>query len=708
MDDVRAALDKVAGRPKLKPEPPAASPASPADPASPAGSVPERHASGRVGPDQYERLLWGTDHMRSGTLDYVRAHANRMVRRVDAEDARALYAPQRHVQDVHVFKRVASAGSGASPGTGAGPGSARFSPASSFSSSFSSARVRAPSSSVDALEAREEEEQRLPGQFEFRAATRVPGALETVMAALAPETPRDAYWLAANTQRNLRFTALTHAARVAGPQSPPAAVQDPAAAAHDPAAGSPFPRWSLQYLMTKFIKHSRTMDVAFSEFAAMDPPPTAAPPSNKPPRRRRGFVYRRSVDDRALGDAALQRKLAAVAAVGTDASVAARAHERVDRFFLQDWLLDVREADEAGSCKIVLTARALFRADDELLRRSMRLEFREFSTNFLLAARKLLVAQWAELTAARGPAGLPSAPKTCAVCSSAFSLLRKRHACKSCAACVCSKCLAPKLPHVVGSVSSAGLLGEGTGGPAASANARKQRECVLCAHFGPDPDSRAARASQSQRSTVSLGVRRAFDAAVSLSVTSAPASDDEDEDGDGGDAAAPALFSSSFVGASSRGGTVLLDEPGHGTPSTASTASSSVSPPPRRQQKFRTDSSDSTSSARSAPGVVLISEIETLSLTGGFRRIPSSGASSNGSFGSSVGPRARSNSRLKRPDRAVSEDNVLASLGTPAKAAWQPQRPVAPKEEDDDDDEEEDVAAYSEDDLANFTLELAP
>lgn len=717
--DAQPVLEKVASHPQHKSEPlasaadPAAVEAVPVTPTAAYdhyNSVRGARTSSRAagGAPDYGRLLWGPDYQYSGTLDYVRSHANHMVRRVDAEDQREHYVVHKHVQDVRVYKRVSSS---AAPAPA--PSSARFSPASSFSSSRSSARVRAPSSSVGGT-GEDDDWARVVGHFEFRAVTRVPGNLETIMAVLAPECGRDAYWLAANTQKNMRFTTVTHCERVAGPQSAPA----PAARADG--GGGPFPRWSLQYLLTKFIKHSRTMDVAFSEFAAMDPPPSAsssASTSSSKPHHRRGFVYRRSVDDRTLGDAELQRKLAAVSAVGTDASVAARAHERVDRFFLQDWLLDVRESDEPNVCKLVLTTRALFRGEDELLRRSMRIEFREFCTNYLVSARKLLAAQWTDLLGDRASTARlrqPSSPpssRVCAVCSSPFSLLRKRHGCRSCASNVCAKCCAPKQP-LSGSVSNAGLLGSDGARSSSSSYSRRKRECVLCAQFGPAATARDARASQSQRSTVSAGVRRAFDASMaptSLSVTSAHPSDDEDED-DADDLVAPALFASSFVsgGASSRGGAVLLDDSSSLTRAAdaAVHASSSASPPPQqRRHKFRTDSSDSTSSARSSPGIVLISEIETLSLAGGFRRIPSSGSSSSaGGFGSSMGPRSSSSARIKRPDRAVSEDNVLASRGAPAR----PLQPPAPAHAPDEDEEDEEVTTYSEDDLANFTLELAP
>lgn len=686
----------------------------------------------------YGALLWGSDPSRSASLEYVRVHANRAVQRADSEDPRAHYSLHKRVQDVRVYRRVVSSSavhSSAAP---------TLSPASSFASSRGSTRDRATSSTIpDDVSASGYE---FP--YEFRGVTRVPGNLDTIMAFLAPENARDAYWLAANTQKNLRFTAMQNPSRVEG------------------ASAAGFPRWSLQYLSTTFIKHSRLMECYVSEFAAMDAPRPRTSTNgsvssgeggstvnggNAPARFRRGFVYRRSVDERAMDDEEL---LAQVAASGSSAHAA-------DRFFLHDWLLDVHETAETHVCKLVLTSRALFHGDP-LSRRSLQLEFREFCTNMLISVRKLLAAHWAELLndraaaarlststssavrASAGPLALaPSsaASRTCRVCSSAFSLLRKRHSCRSCGAGVCAKCCGSRSPPA-GSVSNAGLLGNDVVGEAAPRSHRRQ--CVLCALFGSSPSgdssSRAATLSRVTRS-----VRRAFNESMESEAaltntrvsTQTPLSstrriplsinDDDDNDDDNDDDIVAPDLDASFIGASSRGRSHVPMKTSDLDPDPEPSDNRlQKSPTPQqhhqqeqmgtpRRNKFRTDSNDSTASARSAPGIVLISDIDTLSLSGSFRRVPSGHAPNTTTA-------ARNSVRFKRPDRAVSEDNVLAgaaaAFGPPGvvrstTAELKPRTDVNATSSSVDsattvsDGDEEDVKEYSDDDLANFTLHLA-
>ncbi|KAL3674151.1 hypothetical protein V7S43_000112 [Phytophthora oleae] len=659
--------------------------------------------------------LWeaeGAQH--SIMLPYVRDHADSMMTRVRQEDPRTHYIALKQVHDVCLYKRITQpqeALNAAMANTGPSPLGASLS--SSFSSLASSRR--GISITRDPTE---------PGDFEFRGITRVPGSVDTVLDVLASESARENYWVALNTMKDVKAAALLSSARLQS-QSYSTSSSVTSETETDTTA---FPRWSRKYTATRFSKHNaQVLDCCYAEYATR-----CTETNNEGHSRHRGFVYRRSVSEQALSNASSM----------SAQSLAKAKVPGAARFFIRDWLFDVVETQEPLVCKLVLTCSVFIPPTSGRGATVSRSDFREFCTELVVGARRALTHQWKDHAAHAGVRSSSSwrrETRCCSVCSAQFSLLRKRHACASCGSGVCSKCClktapGPLTPNFTAD-SSRGFGSSMVSGSRPQQRERQKRECLLCARFGPDNGLNATR----------VGGATTRPRHLSTAMGSMSAS------------------SSRVFGASSRGGIQLdLDEeidqvhPDLDLRSTASVSGSrrrrsqrsvgsvgsqrSISGPdddddesdedvrpftPRLDlrattSKLRTTSTDSTRISRSAPGIVLLSDLETLTLSGSFHRAASMSARSSASLSASLSARSpmHAASRLPaksaaptpaalraqllqpRSDRSASEDNVLLTPSVKPRVGTR----GGPQESSASTDEDEDV--YSEDDLANFTLKL--
>lgn len=476
----------------------------------------------------------------------------------------------------------------------------------------------------------------------FRGVTRIPGTVETVLDMLAADTERESYWIALNTQRGLCTTSMFGSRRLEPPQA--------------------YPRWSQKYMATRLTKNStRLIDACFAEYASIDDDPS----DNQ---NKRGFVYRRSIHESTLtGVEDIREKVSE-----NDAS-------SIDRMYIQDWLYEVTDTQEPLICKVVLTCTVYYASDSN--QRTMQQQSRDFFTQILVLLRKVSNKQWEEQMSEAGVSSStfsdrisriqPGQTRCCGVCSVPFSLLRKRYTCQTCNLSICSRCCSKQRGRASSRLGSMGNVlnfasnSSGTGG-----NRRQPRECVLCRQFG----------SQSGGSRISVNMRQHFtnsmtsmtsgmsveSSAVSISSTVTSSITEVEDEND--------LFLDPDDNSDARSVvSSVADE--EVRPFNASTDLQPTRPKPRQRRRY--ESVDSTSSIRSAPGVVLLSDLDSLSLTGSFRAV------SSASF--HVAP--SSSQRLKRADhRAVSEDNVLSVLS-----------PNIATQEDE---------CYSEDELANFNLKL--
>lgn len=645
---------------------------------------------GMAGPD-FGALLWGDDPQGSTMLPYVRDHAERMVARVREEDPRTHYVALKQVHDVCIYKRLPQ------PAEAPAPSPLAASISSSFSSLTSSRR--GPSTT---------EGLHLPGHHEFRGITRVPGTVDAIMDVLASESPRETYWMALNTLKDVRAAALLSTARLQSQQS--------IGSEHDKDAEDPtaFPRWSRKYMAMKLSKHSsQVKDCCFAEYAMK-----TSETNGDGHTRRRGFVYRRSVSEEALGSAP-----------STSADMLNKTRVAgAGKLYLHDWLFDVVETQEPFMCKLVLTC-SVYIPPSGRAGTTSRSEFREFCTELLAGARRALTHQWKDQAA---HAGIRSNSwrkegRCCSVCSAQFSLLRKRHTCRSCGCGVCSRCCSKTAPGPLAFTADASRSAFGSSLVATpKPSARGQRkECLLCAQFGADSSVQDAEvASVSRRlfstsmasmSTSSTSTSRGFTEAMQKTLF--------EMDMEGRDRVHPDLelrttasVSGSRSRRSQRSGSSNSSQPSITEPDEEDESDEDVRPyTPRLDMrattssvKMRTASTDSAHSARSSPGIVLLSDLETLSLSGSFHRAssmasrPSSSmrlpAKSSAPTPAQLRAKQRVEQQMQRQERAASEDNVVLFAAQP--------RPTAKEGQESSASTVDDEEVYSEDDLANFTLKL--
>ncbi|GLE03804.1 hypothetical protein PINS_up012706 [Pythium insidiosum] len=451
----------------------------------------------------------------------------------------------------------------------------------------------------------------------------------------------------------------------------------------------------------------------FSEYAAFLDPQSAqrkrsngddAPVANQSPvepqkAQRQAFVYRRSMDPQFFQTEELQAKLQ-------------KYGEACETLLLQDWLFEISETDESHICKVVLSCSAFLTGPPQL-----RHEFREFCTNVLLNLRQVLSNQWMDQMASAGVgptsmlsrrpwsrrAGGAAQPSRCGVCSTGFSLLKKRHICGSCGVMMCSRCVT-KSETPRGSQRGATL----------DINSRRvTKECILCSQFGADGGL----------SRVSVSIRRHFSGSFhSMSSLTAPtstkstasvshdevlSSDEEDNNED----------------------VVTVEDVENLDDLSATTGSQEQQQPETEEQvakrkaaRVRSSTEDNTQSWRqpdpelppvdartsrtgkarcgslnlpsstAREGIVLLTDIETLSLTGSFHRLSTSSHTSTTSNFSSrdsvtvdrktVARRSPPLPGLRRPVRSVSEGLATKSPAHP-------------------------TTEYNDDDLANFSLRLS-
>ncbi|RLN89365.1 hypothetical protein BBJ28_00012942 [Nothophytophthora sp. Chile5] len=647
-------------------------------------------AAADAAPD-YGALLWGADGAQASVmLPYVQEHADRMIARVRTEDPRAHYVALKHVHDVCLYKRVAGP---QGPSARPAPSPTSSSLSSSFSSASASSRrgphPRVPFATSASAHLQSDPDTgtshggHIPGHFDFRGATRVPGCLDDVMALLAPESPRETFWVARNTHKDLRAATLLSSARLPDLRAPAGAV--------DAAATATFPRWSRKYEAARLTKHGgRLVDSCYAEYAT-----TATDSDAQGQTRRRGFVYRRSVSEAALSRSG-------------SASAEALARTRVPncaRLCVRDWLFEVTETSEPLVCTLVLICSVYFPHPSP---GRVRAEFREFCTELLVGVRRVLTGQGrrtAALAGVRGGSAWRRGPLGCGVCSAPLSLLRKRHECGGCGVVVCSKCWTKRAATATiqadGARSGAGSAAVTT----ASVAQTGRSQCVLCAQFGSDGGSELL-TSASFRGSVRRQVSSSRGIGMPARSSRPPEVEVDQEDHDEVHPELELRTTTSVASGSSRHRSLrslgsqrnvgeLEEEENEEEEEEEEVRPFTPRLDLRPSAKLRTTSTDSISSTRSAPGIMLLSELETLSLSGSFRRLPAASAASP-----AAAPTAAPTS--KRPDRAVSEDNVLltstASVQDAAQASSKPQESSASTEEDED--------VYSEDDLANFTLGL--
>ncbi|POM80857.1 Hypothetical protein PHPALM_1253 [Phytophthora palmivora] len=661
--------------------------------------------------------LWEADGAQNSImLPYVRDHADKMMARVRQEDPRIHYMALKQVHDVCLYKRITQP----QEALNAAMASATTSPlGASLSSSFSSlaSSRRGISITRDPTEGTHE-----PGDFEFRGITRVPGSVDTVLDILASESARENYWVALNTMKEVNAAALLSSARL---QSQSLSMSSSITSETDGDVTA-FPRWSRKYTATKFSKHSaQVLDCCYAEYATR-----CTETNNEGHSRHRGFVYRRSVSEHALMNAS-----------SMSAERLAKAKvQGAARFFIRDWLFDVIETQDPLVCKLVLTCTVSVPPTATVSRS----DFREFCTELMVGARRALTHQWKDHAAHAGVRSSTSwrrETRCCSVCSAQFSLLRKRHTCRSCGSGVCSKCClktaaGPMTPNIAMDSSRNGFSSSMVSGSRPQQRGQK-RECLLCAQFGPDNGLNASRVGgvttrsrhlSTSMASMSVSSSRGFTASSRGGIQFELEQEEFDQVHPDLDMRSTTSVSGSRRQLSQRSiGSVGSQRSISGPDDDDDDESDEDIRPftPRLDlrattSKLRTTSTDSTRSTRSAPGIVLLSDLETLTLSGSFHRAASMSARSSTSLTTSLAARspASAMSRLpaksaaptpaalrlqqlqQRQDRAASEDNVLLAVSIKPRVGTRegPQESSASTEEDED--------VYSEDDLANFTLKL--
>ncbi|EGZ30198.1 hypothetical protein PHYSODRAFT_469619 [Phytophthora sojae] len=665
--------------------------------------------------------FWAAEGAQSSImLPYIRDHADKMIARVRTEDPRTHYMALKQVHDVCLYRRITQpqdALNAAMANASTSPLGASLS--SSFSSLASTSRrglsiTGDPTASADG---------HVPGDYEFRGITRVPGCVDTVVDILASESARENYWVALNTIKDVKAAALLSNARLRT-QSHSTSSSVTSETDGDTTA---YPRWSRKYTAAKFSKHSaHVIDCCFAEYATRRTETTA---DGHP--RQRGFVYRRSISEHALSSAS---------SVSAEPLAKARV-QGATRFFIRDWLFDVIETQDPMVCKLVLTCSAYVPTEPGRTPAMSRSEFRDFCTDLLVGARRTLTLQWKDHAAHAGIRSSTSWRKEtrcCSVCSAQFSLLRKRHTCRSCGSAVCSKCCVKNAPQATtnfnaDSARSGGFGSSIVSGPRTQQRGGHKRECLLCVQFGPDDGFTAApvRGKTTRPRHLSTASMASMATALGLagSTRGGTVYDVEQEETDQVHPDLEMRSTTSVSGSRRK----------HSQHSIGSVGSQrSISGPDDEEDesdedvrpytptldlrattsKLRTASTDSSLSTRSAPGIVLLSDLETLTLSGSFHRAASMSARASTSLTASLLARSPVSARLpaksaaptpamlqteqlkQRHDRAASEDNVLLFAAAKPRVGTRdgPQESSASTEEDED--------VYSEDDLANFTLKL--
>lgn len=623
--------------------------------------------------------LWeaeGAQH--SILLPYVRHHADQMTARIRQENPRDHYMALKKVHDVCLYKRLKSPNelNNATKGTTTSPSGA------------------SPSSLVSSVMRVPMDRAHMPGDHDFRGITRVPGSVDSVLSAIASESARGNYWVALNTMKHFKAAALLSSARLEPSMNLSFVTSETETEL------STFPRWSRKYFAAKFSKHnSQVLDCCFAEYATKFTETNLEGHS-----RQHGIVYRRSISERALSS-------------GSNVSAEWLAQAKVpgaERFFIRNWLLDVVEMQEPMMCKLILTCTVFVPPNLRREATVSKSDFRDFCTEVLVGTRRALTNQWmdhAALVGVRSSLSWRRDVRCCTVCSTQFSLLRKRYACRSCGHGVCFKCCSNQASALnVSALMMSGARSQQCG--------NLQRECLLCARFGSNSGFDPASAEN-----VSSRGRYISTSPVAMSKTLRVLAEIEQE---GADRAQPdlELRSTTSIDCSRR----KCSQRSAGSSSLRSMSgqddedeSDKDTPPytPRKNvrasaSKLWTASTELGRNTESSPGIVLLSEVDQWTLSSNSHHM-SARSSENVS---TLQPRLNSTSRLtakstastdfdlhtptlqRRNNRAASENNV-----PPSSYVW-PLNGTREVSEKCSFSTEEDEDEYSEDDLASFTLKL--
>ncbi|CAH0480808.1 unnamed protein product [Peronospora belbahrii] len=656
-------------------------------------------------------VLWEKEGaLKSIMFPYVRNHANAMMARIRQEDPRAHYVALQEVNEVCLYKRINQNQEILVP-------SAAPPVAASLSSSFSS---MAPFSRRDVSITRDQMDSThcKPEEFEFRGITHVPGTVDTVIDFLASESARENYWVALNTLRDVKAAALLSSARLQ-PQS----LSASSVTSNTEIDITAFPRWSRKYMAAQFSKHNtHVLDCCYAEYATC-----CIETNNRGHSRLRGFVYRRSVSERALSS---------TSSVSSEPLAKARV-QGAARFYIRDWLFDVVETQEPLVCKLVLTCTMLIPQTMGRGGFMFRSAFREFCTELMVGTRRALTHQWKDHAAhagVRSSSAWRRETRCCSVCSAQFSLLRKRYICRSCGSGMCSKCClkTTPAPDRLRSEFSSSVVS----GAKMQQRGSDNRECLLCAKFGLNSELNISCARQTSSkgrhlstsiSSMSASISRGF--AVSSRGVGAILDLEQEEV----DQAHPDLELRSTTSISgSRGqrsqqsiGSISSQRSISGPDDDDEESDEDARPCCSRvdlraaNSKLRAKSAESSRSSHSAPSIVLLSDLDALTLSGSFHRTASVSARSSASFAASLSTRSPANGRkpaksaaptltapraqqsLQRQDRAVSADDFLLTAAKPRVGTREGSQESSASTEEDEE-------VYSEDDLANFTLKLLP
>ncbi|CAI5731755.1 unnamed protein product [Hyaloperonospora brassicae] len=653
--------------------------------------------------DSAGAVLWEAEGAHQSIMfPYVRDHADEMAARLRYEDPRVHYAALEQVHHVHRYRRVTP--SHTSP--------VRAS-LSSSAVSFPSCSSRRGELGSDALAAGAR------GALEtadFRGTTRVPGNVEAVLDFLASESARENYWVALNTLRDVKAAALLSTARLVQLQPLPTV------SVTSESDATAFPRWSRKYVATKFSPKSNApvLDCCFAEYASRYTETNSDGHS-----RVHGFVYRRSVSERALSNSS-----------SVSAEPLAKVRVRgATRFYIRDWMFDVIETHDPFVCTLVLTCSVFVpptaegapaacpRPDD----------FREFCTELMVGARRALTHQWKDHAAnvgVRSSSSWLQEARCCTVCSAQFSLLRLHHTCRSCGSGVCSKCSLKTTPSLACVSASADHSRGRCGSSMASGGNRPQqwghhkRECLLCVQFGPDSRANAPRGRGIMVRGRHLSTSMAsISASVSQGYRASSGGEAFDMEQEEKDKARPdlELCSSASISDSRHQRSVSSIGSQRSGPDDDEGSDEDVRSFTPRLDLRATPSSpsarstDSTRRPCSTQGIVLLSDIDTLTLSGSFHRAASMSAQSSASWLASLSSRSSAHARMpaksaapspaalrarERHDRTASADLILLTTVKPRIGTRDgTQESSASTEEDED--------VYMEDDLANFTLKLS-
>uniref|UniRef100_A0AAV1UWG1 Protrudin n=1 Tax=Peronospora matthiolae TaxID=2874970 RepID=A0AAV1UWG1_9STRA len=660
--------------------------------------------------------LWeaeGAPH--SIMFPYVRDHADAMAARVRHEDPRVHYVALEQVYNIYLYKRITPLVAATSAPSPVRPS------LSSLLSSFSS--LASPSSRCGEPSSDSTRGAPVASALDFRGTMFVPGSVDAVLDFLASETPRENYWVALNTLRDVKAAAVLSTARLKQP-----APSCPTLSLTAEGDATAFPRWSRKYMATKFSLKSSApvLDCCYAEYA------TRYTETNSDGHSRvHGFVYRRSVSERALSNSSR-----------VSAEPLAKVRVRgATRFYIRDWLFDVIETQDPLVCSLVLTCSVFIPPTAECGAATVpgQDEFREFCTEMMAGARRALTHQWKDHAAhvgVRSSSSWLQEARCCTVCSAQFSLLRMHHTCRSCGSGVCSKCSLKTTPSSAATDAS-GDHGRGRFGSSVVAGGSRsqqwgthKRECLLCVQFGPDsgvnaPRGRGPVARGRHLSTSMASMSSSISQGYRASSGGVEAFDLEQEEKDKVCPDLELCSSASISGSrrqrsisslgSQRSMSGLDDDEGSDedvrlyTPRLDLRATTSSCSP---------ESTDSNRRPRSTPGIVLLSDIETLTLSGSFHRAASMSAQSSASWLAASSSRLSAHARLPAKSAAaapssaasrvqkVPHDRTASAADLTLLTTVKPRTGTRDGTQESSASTEEDEDVYMEDDLANFTLKL--